>query len=376
MGVLHRRCAGLQARRLLAKNARSGIIALCIDGSSGVSASISPLKFRPKLVPKIWGARRLETVLGKRLPDGERYGESWEVSAHPGDETPVEWPPEYAGAAIPQLAASEAAGRIFGKEAEAVRQGGFPLLYKFIDADAVLSVQVHPDDAYARKHENDNGKTECWVIIDAAPGSLIYKGFKPRVDARTFDALLAENRVEECLNSFAARPGDVVFIPARTVHAIGAGILLSEIQQSSDVTYRVYDWGRVGDDGRPRALHVRQAREVTDFSPPAENAAAPLRSTSVTGGRLETLVECASFALERLVLDLPGNALLPTAGGGRFSILSVIEGSGVISWAADGGGGRAEVETGRGDSFLVPAAVDAVAFSAAGPSVVLNAYVP
>jgi mannose-6-phosphate isomerase len=331
---------------------------------------LTPMKFKPKLVSKIWGARRLETVLGKKLPDNGRYGESWEVSAHPGDLTPVVYPEWLAGKTIPQIAASEMAEEAFGKHADMVRKDGFPLLYKFLDADDVLSVQVHPDDGYARTHEGDNGKTECWVVIEAQSGSILYKGFKPGTDLAKFEKLLGENKVEECLNSFEVHLGDVVFIPAKTVHAIGAGILLAEIQQSSDVTYRVYDWGRLGNDGQPRPVHVQQAKAVMDVKPPAENTAVPHVISEFKGGRHERLAACNKFVLERVIFETKGKMRLGTAGEGHFSIFSVLDGETTLSWK----GGK--VEATRGDSFLVPAGAKEVQVAATGRTAVLNAYLP
>ncbi|MBN1809883.1 MAG: class I mannose-6-phosphate isomerase [Planctomycetes bacterium] len=331
---------------------------------------IAPIRFKPRLVEKIWGGRRLETLMGKALPSAGRYGESWEVSAHPGDETPAEYPLDAAGRTIPDIASSAQARDVFGRHAEDVREKGFPLLYKFIDAAEVLSVQVHPDDAYARAYEGDNGKTEAWVILWAGPGSRIYKGFLPGTDIGVFDSLLAENRLDECLNSFEVYPGDVVFLPSKTVHAIGGGILLAEIQQSSDVTYRVYDWGRTGADGKPRQLHVDRAREVMDLGPPAENTASAAPLESLERGSLERLVSCDSFVLERAVFD-PGGAGAPhAAGGGRFCILSVAAGSARLEWP----GGGMDIKT--GESFLVPAALDAPAVACAERTVLLYAYLP
>ena len=331
---------------------------------------LTPMKFKPKFVPKIWGARRLETILGKKLPDNGRYGESWEVSAHPGDLTPVVYPEWLAGKTIPQIAESDMAEEAFGKQASGIRTNGFPLLYKFLDADDVLSVQVHPDDAYARTNEGDNGKTECWVVIEAQPGSILYKGFRPGADLSEFEKLLAENKVEWCLNAFEVHRGDVVFIPAKTVHAIGAGILLAEIQQSSDVTYRVYDWGRLGSDGQPRPVHVKQAKAVMDVKPPAENTVRPQVVSEFRGGKHERLAACSKFVLERIVFEAKRKTDLPTAGEGHFSIFSVLDGEITLSWK----GGK--VGAARGDSFLVPAGAKEVKVAAAGRASVLNAYLP
>lgn len=343
-------------------------------------SGLAPLLFAPRLVAKIWGGRRLASVLDKRLPAG-RFGEAWEISAYPGNESTVAWPPEHAGKTLPELAA-QLGGDLLGPHHQRIRAGGFPLLYKFIDAEDALSVQVHPDDEYARAQEGASGKTECWVIIASRPGSLIYRGFKSGSNLAMFDRLLAAGRLEECLHAFPVSAGDVVFLPAGTVHAIGAGILLAELQQSSDLTYRVYDWGRL-ENGRPRTLHLAKAREVMSFAPAGADKIRPAVKAEYAGGRLEGLVSCEKFALERLLISGTAHAFpkgkvsvpetrapLLNAGAGRFSIISVLAGDCDLYWR----GGQRRFS--RGDSLLLPAALEDVAAGAAGEAVLLNAFLP
>ena len=175
------------------------------------------------------------------------------------------------------------------------------MLVKFLDAQRDLSVQVHPDDERGRRLADDNGKTEAWVVVHAEPGSLIYAGLREGVTRQRFADALERNAVEPLLHRFPARPGDCVFIPAGTVHAIGAGVLMAEVQQMSDATFRVYDWNRLGADGQPRPLHIAQALESTDFDAgPVE----PIRPEvePIPGGQRERLVACPYFALDRLRL--------------------------------------------------------------------------
>lgn len=225
---------------------------------------MQPLLFQPIYRRYIWGGRRFETTLGRSLPAGDDFAESWELVDRAADQSVVAAGP-LAGRTLGDVVRTQ--GRdLLGRHAPLPR---FPLLFKFLDACHDLSVQVHPDDARAaRLSPPDRGKTEAWYVLDAAPGSRIYAGLRPGTNRQTLAAALEAGRCDEVLHSFAPRAGDCVFIPAGTVHAIGAGLLVAEIQQSSDVTYRLFDWNRVGADGRPRPLHIEAGLEaVTHFEP-------------------------------------------------------------------------------------------------------------
>lgn len=312
---------------------------------------MEPLRFTPQFVPKIWGGRRLKTVLGKDLPPG-KIGESWEISGHRSHLTPVA-SGKYAGMNVYDLA-GRFGPEIFGRQAgECQRE--FPLLLKFIDASDVLSVQVHPDDAYAREHESSAGKSEAWIIVDCDPGSLLYRGFRDGATLKDFDALLAEGKLEEILRPVRVEPGDCVDLPARTVHAIGAGIVLCEIQQSSDVTYRVYDWNRLGTNGKPRPLHVEKARDVMDFGSRSPDKVEP-REIPIDGGTREVLVSSDKFVLERFRVE----SSVDLECGGRFHMLCALQGQGKILW--DGG----DTPIRRGDSILVPASLERFSLSSDG----------
>ncbi len=256
-----------------------------------------PLRFDPILKRLIWGGRRLGDVLGKPIGEGSQYAESWEVSDHRSDVSAVSHGP-LAGSNLRDLLRDrhdELLGAALGRREQ------FPLLVKFIDAQHTLSVQVHPDDHLGRRLANDNGKTETWVVVHAEPGSLIYAGLKRGVTREAFARAVEAGEVEPLLHRFPARPGDCILIPAGVVHAIGAGVMIAEIQQMSDATFRVFDWNRMGADGKPRQLHVAEALESIDF---AAGPVDPIRPDPepIPGGSRERLSSSDFFALDRLLL--------------------------------------------------------------------------
>jgi len=304
--------------------------------------ALYPLRFEPIFKSLIWGGRRLQTLLNKPLGPGDRYAESWELADHRDDVSMVADGP-LAGTGLRELIRRDAPA-LLGPSAGAGAQ--FPLLVKFLDAHQVLSVQVHPDDALGRRLVNDNGKTEAWVIVHAEPGSRIYAGLRPGVTREAMAAAIADGTIEALLHQFEPRPGDCILIPAGTVHAIGAGIVLAEIQQMSDATFRVHDWGRVGADGRPRELHVAEALEATDFAAGPVDPVVP-EPEPVPGGVRERLVRCPYFALDRWRLTGPARI----GATDRFTILL-------------GLGGHADVRHGGhdhslalGETLLLPAAI-------------------
>ena len=199
----------------------------------------------------------------------------------------------------------------------------FPLLVKYIDAHQDLSVQVHPDDAKGRRLAGDSGKTETWVILEAEPGSAIYAGLKRGVNRDQFAAAIRSGRRGAFAPPGGAESGRLHLDRVGTVHAIGAGVLLAEIQQTSDATFRVYDWGRVGPDGKPRALHIEQALESIDFERGPVEPIAPRIEPLSAGGTREHLSRSAYFALERLNLEQP----TPVGRPDRFTILMALAGS-------------------------------------------------
>jgi len=320
------------------------------------------LRFEPILRRLIWGGRRLGTVLHKPVGEGNDFAESWELADY-RDAVSVVNEGELAGATLRDLVHTR--GReLLGPGLSAREQ--FPLLVKFIDAREVLSVQVHPDDEKGKRLAGDNGKTETWVVVDAEPASLIYAGLKPGVTREQFRAAIENGQVGPLLHRFPARPGDCIMIEAGTVHAIGAGVLLAEIQQMSDATFRVFDWGRVGADGRPRELHIRAALESTDFARGPVNPLTPTREPVGEGNSRERLSRCPYFALERWTIARP--AVLGCTD--RFTILMGMAGSAEV---------RHEMQRKRlgfGQALLLPAAVGPCEIVPDGEAVVLTCVVP
>jgi mannose-6-phosphate isomerase len=251
-----------------------------------------PLILSPIYRRYIWGGRHFASALGRELPPGDDYAESWELVDRGADQSLVAAGP-LAGATLGSLVRDRGT-ELLGRHAP---HTSFPLLFKFLDACRDLSVQVHPDNARAaRLQPPDFGKTEAWYVVDAEPGSRIYAGLKAGVDPHAFAESLRAGRCEEALHAFEARPGDCIFIQAGTVHAIGAGLIVAEIQQSSDVTYRLHDWGRVGPDGKPRPLHVEAGLEaVTRFGP-----VAPVDPVATDDPAVRRLVACEYFLFDEV----------------------------------------------------------------------------
>lgn len=317
-----------------------------------------PLRFRPLFRQYLWGGRRLGEQLGKAIGPEPHYAESWELVDHGGDQSIVSHGP-LAGLSLHALVV-EHGRELLGRHHPVER---FPLLFKFLDAAQPLSVQVHPNDAQAALlSPPDYGKTEAWVILAAEPGSYLCAGLRPGVDRATLARQTQNGASEQCIHRLTPKTGDCIFLPAGVVHAIGPGLLVAEIQQSSDTTYRLFDWNRVGADGKPRELHVEQALEVIDYDrgPVAPQSPVPL------GEGQERLVECDKFVLERR------NTHRPFAIGGddRFRILAVLDGT--LSLPAD----AAPLPLARGDVALIPASVGRLMVEAHSPTTMLEMYMP
>lgn len=297
-----------------------------------------PLLLAPVYRRYLWGGRRFATELGRDLPPGDDFAESWELVDRGADQSVVAAGP-LAGCTLGELVRDR--GReLLGRHAPLP---AFPLLFKFLDASRDLSVQVHPDDERAaRLVPPDRGKTEAWYVVDAVAGSRIYAGLAPGVDRDRLAAAIKAGRCDEVLHSFAVHRGDCVFIPAGTVHAIGAGLLVAEIQQSSDVTYRLFDWNRTGPDGKPRPLHVEAGVEaVTRFGP-----VGPVTPTATTDPAVTRLVENEFFVFDEVhVRD-------SWAGGGDDAchMLTVLAGTVLLEdhWKLP--------PVGRGRTLILPAA--------------------
>ena len=319
----------------------------------------SPLCFSPIFRSYIWGGTRLKSFLKKPVPDDGIWAESWELVDHGEDQCHVA-DGEWQGKTLRELIELHPT-TILGKGATS--QTGFPLLLKYLDCQRDLSVQVHPNDEYAKKMmPPDLGKTEAWYVIDATDDALLYAGLKKEIGRSELTKAVQNGRTEQCLHSFHPKRGDCVFIPAGTLHALGAGLIVAEIQQASDTTFRLFDWNRVDKDGKPRALHIEQALDVTDFQTGPVNAVSP-QPIANDNGRL--LVDCDRFRLIELRESKDFQA------DGEFKILTMVQGTARLT------GAGSERLLPLGQTVLIPAACKAtqlrmdpnsIALLAMGPS--------
>lgn len=328
-----------------------------------VQAWREPLLLEGSLHETIWGGQGLE-IVGKRLPAGAHVGESWETAVE--SVVRVGAP---RGRTLGELV-DEWGERLIGWRARAVYGPRFPLLTKFIDAHEWLSVQVHPGDAYAARHEGGKlGKTEMWLVLRAEPGARLAYGLKRAASPAEVRAAIAATRLEELLCTFEPNPGDVVFVPAGTIHAIGGGILLYELQEYSDVTYRLYDYGRIQANGRPRDLHVARALDVMRFAPhaPARVVTPPSAASSASEvAQRRILSACRYFVAEELQL---AGSLAAATDPASCEILTVLAGSCAIQTATG------DWPLALGETAVLPAALGP--YTLAGREArLVRAYVP
>jgi mannose-6-phosphate isomerase len=266
-----------------------------------------PLVFEPLFMERVWGGRRLETLLGKKLPPSVRVGEAWEIVDREEAQSVVHDGP-FRGWRLHELWVERRA-QIFGIGLPETKR--FPLLCKVLDAQERLSVQVHPPADVAPSLGGEP-KTEMWYLLDATLDSDLYAGLKSGVDREDFEQALHDGRVAEKLHSFPIKAGDAMFIPSGRVHAIGAGNLIVEVQQNSDTTYRVFDWNRLGLDGKPRELHIEESMASINFDDMEPEIVTPEN---------DVLVECVEFCVERWDLPAPRES-----SGTNFAIFTVIDG--------------------------------------------------
>lgn len=272
------------------------------------------LKLKSVLKDYLWGGTKLKTLFA-RDNGGKIIAESWEVSVHPDGESTV-------------VGTGETLSAYLKAHPAAVDKEGspFPVLIKYIDAKQNLSVQVHPNDEYARRVEHDNGKTEMWYIVSADEGAFIYCGLKRDATKEEFLQKVREGTVEELLNAIPVKAGDCFLIKAGTVHAIGAGCVICEVQQSSNVTYRVYDYNRRGADGKRRQLHVDKAVDVINFRAFCDETDGGA-DESVAGGKLRRLTACEYFVCRELALAGEYSELAQNS----FLAVNVLEGTGTLN---------------------------------------------
>ncbi len=325
-------------------------------GEKGYEKHGAPFRLLPAGQDYIWGGKRLKDDFSKEL-DLTPLAETWECSTHPDGYSRLADDP---GQTLHDYLREhpEAMGSHPGKSMpEAVSRGELPILVKFIDAAANLSVQVHPDDKYAREHENGQlGKTEMWYVVDAAPGTELVYGFNRDMTAEEVRAAIAAGRLEHCLQRVSVEKDDVFFIPAGTVHAIGAGSLMVEVQESSNLTYRLYDYHRIGKDGKERTLHVEKALEVADLSA-GTSPRQPMRVLNYRPGfASEFLCRCRYFEVRRLLINTQRIREMAhfQTDETSFHILICTEGNGVIFC------NKQSLPFFRGDTFFVPADSDEI----------------
>ncbi len=299
---------------------------------------MSILKLTPAFKDYIWGGTRLRDDFGKDC-DYDKVAESWELSCHK-DGNSVVANGEYAGLTLAQYI-DKAGKSVLGTDCE--KFDNFPILIKLIDAKDNLSVQVHPDNEYAQRVEGEYGKTEMWYVVDCDEGATLLYGFKHDISKDEFAKRIADNTLLDVTNAVPVKKGDVFFIQAGTLHAIGKGILIAEIQQNSNTTYRIFDYGRVGNDGKPRELHVEKAKDVTDLCPARAYPDTPIEQED--GYTSKLLSSCDYFTT--YALDVDSKAVL-TAGEKSFVSLLFLEGDCTVI-------GDETIEVKKGESIFIPA---------------------
>lgn len=299
------------------------------------------LKLKAPCKDYIWGGNRLREEYGKEL-DSDKIAESWELSCHKDGQSVIVGG-EFDGKTLSDYI-TEKGRSVLGSNCD--RFEYFPVLIKLIDAKDNLSVQVHPSNEYALRVEGEYGKTEMWYIVDCDEGAELLYGFKHEISKEEFAQRIANNTLLEVTNNVPVHKGDVFFIESGTLHAIGKGILIAEIQQNSNTTYRIYDYGRVGKDGKPRELHVEKAKEVTKLAPPKYPTTAVGNPLRINGGVMTLLRSCEYFRVHKLELD--GTVTL-NAEETSFDSLLILDGAAEIK-SADG-----SLSVKKGDSVFVDA---------------------
>lgn len=309
-----------------------------------------PVKLIPPVKDYIWGGEKLKTDYGIHT-DLAKAAEAWVLSCHKDGQSVISGG-EYDGRTLESVIEDQGES-VLGRNA--ARFDFFPVLIKLIDAKDNLSVQVHPDNEYARVHEGEYGKTEAWYILDCEPGASLIYGFKHPISKDEFRERIENNTLLDVVNQVPVHPGDLFFIDSGTLHAIGKGILLAEVQQNSNTTYRVYDYGRLGADGKPRALHIGKALDVTCCEPPGHPVGPSGRPEHHPGYTSTLQASCEFFTFS--TLEVEGTAAFSTDGT-SFVSLVVLDGEGTL----ESGGGVMPLR--KGESVFVPA--DAGEYSLAG----------
>lgn len=323
-----------------------------------------PIKFTPIFKTKIWGGDKLKNLLNKDVEDLKNVGESWELSSVEG-ELSVIANGVYAGKNIKQ-AIDEFKGSLIGTKVYAQFGNSFPLLIKFIDANDYLSVQVHPDDELAKQRHNSFGKTEMWYIVDAYEGSELIVGFNQQMDQTKYLNKLENGKLRSILNFEKVDKGDVFHLPAGRIHATGAGILFAEIQQTSDITYRIYDWDRKDAEGNERELHTDEALGAIDFNPVDEFKTVYSKTSNVSNA----IVNCKYYTTNYLSINDKFQKDYSTIDS--FVIYIAVEGDTAIAYSEN----KSAINLKKGETILMPAELKNIEFtSVSAESKLLEVYI-
>lgn len=303
-----------------------------------------PLKFKKTLVKKVWGGRKFNTILNMTLPDDNLYGESWEVSSHKGGLSYIE-NGEYAGKTLIEVIESKKA-EILGREICEKFKGEFPLLIKYLDINDRLSVQVHPSDEYALRVEGEFGKSECWYVMEASEDATLILGIKDGVTKQQFKEKVDKKDFDNLFNTVKVKKGDFINLLPGVVHATLEGsILICEVQQNSDTTYRIYDFDRLV-DGKLRELHIDKALDVIDFDKKVGiTSSANRQKIRLVGAKKEELVRGKYFNVDKYIVD----GIFEDETNENFKILSILDGSGEILC------NDISYSINKGDTYLIPA---------------------
>jgi mannose-6-phosphate isomerase len=297
---------------------------------------IYPLKFQPIYKERLWGGTLLRELFGRETPEDKRIGESWELSDLPQDRSVIT-NGEFANQTL------ESVIRKYPQEITGSKQAGsFPLLIKFLDCGEVLSVQVHPDEATCKRLGRGNFKAECWYIVSAKPDAFIYKGLEKGITREQFSKAIKDGTVEQTLRKINVKVGQCYYIPAGMPHALGAGLLVAEVETPSDTTFRIFDWNRIDENSKPRTLHINEAIESIHFDSTDNDFSA------ATTGRL---VDCDFFKVDKGHQMSNSEVLISSR---QLKVLIFLSGSGTIT------GGGNPVEFKAGETILIPAAYEGV----------------
>lgn len=315
-----------------------------------------PIFLEPEYKDYIWGGQKLKYKLNKNVKNEECTAESWEISTNKNGESTIK-NGEYKGKTLTELYNNKELRReIFGTKCENLDE--FPLLIKFIDANKSLSIQVHPDNEYAIKNENSQGKTEMWYILDCEPDAQIICGVKKGISKEKLEESISSNKITECLNYIDVKKGDAIYIPSGTIHALLGKTLVAEVQQNSNVTYRVYDWGRVGKDGNPRELHIEKALDVINVN---ENV--QIKNVSNDIEKIN-VVDTQYFTTNKINVK---DKFKENTSMNSFIAFNVIEGNGILKII------NKSYELKKGDSFIIPACINV--YELDGKMELLQSYV-